>query len=102
MFWALSIVLANAIELYKAPFLWIPDLSIKDPYYILPILMAVGIIAHSLIQPIDPKQKLSAVFIGLFVASLLTSFAAGCLVYFVTSTFLGIIQSVVVRRFKLA
>jgi YidC/Oxa1 family membrane protein insertase len=99
IFWALSIILANAIELYKAPFLWIPDLSVKDPYYILPFLMAVSIIFHS--QAADPKQRFSTIFIGILVAALLSNIAAGCLVYIVTSTVLGIAQSMMVRRLKL-
>lgn len=102
IFWALSIILANAIELYKAPFLWIPDLSIKDPYYILPVLMALGIIIHSQNQALDAQKRMSSIFVGILVGSLLANFAAGCLVYLVTSTLLGILQSFVVKRFRLA
>ncbi|RYE50461.1 MAG: hypothetical protein EOP48_19715, partial [Sphingobacteriales bacterium] len=42
IFFALYQVLGHSIELYKAPFgLWIHDLSLKDPFYILPVLMGI-------------------------------------------------------------
>lgn len=99
VFWALSIVLANAIELYKAPFLWIPDLSVKDPYYILPVLMAFGIILHS--QSPDPKQRITSLVTAIFVAAIVSNLAAGLTLYIVVSTLLSIAQSFIVKQFKL-
>jgi YidC/Oxa1 family membrane protein insertase len=98
-FWALSIILSNAIELYKAPFLWIPDLTAPDPYYILPILMVIGIILHS--PAPDPKQQISSVVMGIVVGVLFANFAAGLALYFVVSTFLSVLQTTITKRFAL-
>ncbi len=59
IFWALYQVLGHSIELYQAPFaLWIHDLSLKDPYYVLPVLMGVTMFLQQKITPstLDPSQ----------------------------------------------
>ena len=53
LFIALNRVLSSSIEMYKAPFLWIPDLSGYDPYYILAILITVSMLVNALF--IDAK-----------------------------------------------
>lgn len=98
VFWALSIILANAIELYRAPFLWIPDLSSADPYYILPILVALSIIMHAPAQ--DPKQRVSSIIMGLMVGAFFVNFSAGLALYIATSTFIGVAQSFIVKRIR--
>ncbi len=98
IFWALSIILANAIELYKAPFLWIPDLSARDPYYILPILTAIAMILHNPTN--DPKQRVSSIAMALVVAAVVSSLSSGLALFTVVSTLLGVVQAVVVRRFN--
>ena len=100
VFWALSITLSNAIELYKAPFLWIPDLSVSDPYYILPIIMGVGIIFHS--PSTDAKQRIQSIFIAIFVAAIVSNLSAGLTLYIAVSTLLAIAQSFIVKQLNLA
>jgi YidC/Oxa1 family membrane protein insertase len=98
IFWALSIILANSIQLYKAPFLWIPDLTAQDPYYILPVLMVIAIILHS--QGVsDTKQRLSSVMMAFFVGAVVASFSAGLGIFMVVSTFLGVIQAQIMKAF---
>lgn len=97
IFWALSIILANAIELYRAPFLWIPDLSARDPYYILSILTAVAMILHSP-QTNDPKQRLSSIAMAFFVAALVSSLASGLALFMLVSTILGVLQAFSIRK----
>lgn len=99
IFWALSIVLSNSIELYQSPFLWIHDLSAPDPYYIFPLLVAVGTFFTSLAS--DPKQRISMMLMSIFVAFLLASFSAGLTLYIAISTLLGVAQSFIVKRLKL-
>ena len=99
LFIALSWVLGNSIELYKAPFLWIQDLSAADPYYILPILVGISMLFHNPTQAIDPKQKVSMIAMALIFAAFSANFSAGLVLYILTSTLLGIAQSSIARRF---
>lgn len=103
IFIALSRVLSSAIELYKAPFvLWISDLSVKDPFYVLPILIVIGMILQQLatVTSADPKQRLSSFAMALVVGAVTSSLAAGLALYICTFTFLGVAQTYIVRAFK--
>src|SRR5690606_29614810 len=58
-FFALYQVLLQSIELYRAPFIfWIHDLSVKDPFFVLPVLMGVTMFIQQKITPttMDPQQ----------------------------------------------
>jgi YidC/Oxa1 family membrane protein insertase len=101
IFWALSIILANAIQLYRAPFLWIPDLTARDPYYILPILIFVAMILHTIYSPsADPKQRISAIGMSLVVAAVLASFSSGLALFTIVSTLLGVAQAQLMKVLK--
>jgi YidC/Oxa1 family membrane protein insertase len=99
VFWALSIVLSNSIELYKVPFLWVRDLSAPDPYYIFPIVISIGTIFSS--RAADPKQRISMVIMGLVIGVLLSNFSAGLTLYIAVSTLLSVIQSFIAKRLNL-
>jgi YidC/Oxa1 family membrane protein insertase len=98
LFIALSWVLGNSIELYKAPFLWIKDLSAADPYYILPILLGITMLFHNPTQTVDPKQKISMFAMAIIFAAFTSNLSAGLVLYIFTSTLLGVIQSLIARR----
>lgn len=100
VFWALSIIVANAIELYKAPFLWIPDLSAHDPYYILPIACATGIAMSSFMGAVDYKKQMTSIFAALFLGALFTNLSAGLTLYLAVGTWLSILQGAIARRFS--
>lgn len=91
IFFALNRVLSNAIELYKAPFLWIPSLSSKDPYYILPILIGVSIIMHA--KSTDPRQRFTSYGMALLVAAVSSSLPAGLSLFIFVSSLLTVVQS---------
>lgn len=57
IFIALYNVLMVTVELKMVPFLWVQDLADKDPYYILPILMGVSMIAQQWITPSSDKTR---------------------------------------------
>ena len=60
VFIALYWVLLESVELRQAPFmLWIKDLSLQDPYYVLPILMGASMFGQQLLNPapMDPMQQ---------------------------------------------
>ncbi len=100
IFWALYQVLQNSIELKGAEFLfWIKDLSHKDPYYVLPIVMGGISLLNTYLSPgLDPNSKrtsmiLSAVFVFIFL-----NFPAGIVLYWLVYSLFGIIEH---RLYKL-
>ncbi|OGB84235.1 hypothetical protein A3F66_01490 [candidate division TM6 bacterium RIFCSPHIGHO2_12_FULL_32_22] len=104
VFFALQRVLSNAIELYKAPFLWIPNLSMPDPYYIFPILVGIGMIwsgfgSSSSLKKIDPKQKLMSYSMALVFTAITFSLSSGLVLYLVVNTLLMVIQNFLQNRF---
>lgn len=98
IFIGLQRVLSNAIELYKAPFLWIPDLSAPDPWFILPVLFAVSILL-TMSQSSDPKQMLTSGIFAIVAAALISSFSAGLTLYIAVSTLLGLAQTYTQKAF---
>lgn len=95
--WGLSVALSHSIELYKASFLWIPDLSLPDPYYILPILTGIAV----MLNPAgDSQQRLTSIVIGIFLMAFTANFSAGLTLYICVSTWLAIIQSYLVKRWN--
>jgi YidC/Oxa1 family membrane protein insertase len=101
IFVALSRVLSSSIELYRAPFFWIPDLSARDPYYILSILIVVAMAAQALTgQGVDNKQRISTLVMSLVVGAVTTSLAAGLSLYICTFTLLGVLQVPLMKWFK--
>ncbi len=97
LFIALSWVISNSIELFMAPFLWINDLSMPDPYYILPILVGLAMIFHA--PAADPKKRISSFAVAVLFAAFATTFSAGLGLYIFTSTALGVLQAQITKRF---
>lgn len=94
IFFALYRVLGQSIELYQAPFIgWIHDLSLKDPYYVLPILLAVSMFIQQKITPttMDPTQAKVMQFLPLIFALMMINLPAGLTLYIFINTLSGII-----------
>jgi YidC/Oxa1 family membrane protein insertase len=95
VFIALYWVLLESVELRQAPFiLWIQDLSVKDPYYILPIIMGFTMFIQQRLNPTppDPVQAKVMMFLPLFFTFLFSSFPAGLVVYWIVNNSLSILQ----------
>lgn len=101
IFFGLSRVLASSIMLYKAPFMWIPDLSAQDPYYILPGLVVAGMLFTAFTTPGDIKQKLPIIGMGVIFGAASTSFSAGLVLYIVVSVLLQSFQTKIFKLFRL-
>lgn len=100
VFIALYNVLMVTVELKGAPFvLWIKDLSDKDPYYILPILMGLSMVAQQFITPSTDKNQQMIMYImaAVFTFMFLT-FPAGLVLYWLTNNILGLAQSFIVNK----
>lgn len=100
LFFALSRVLSSSFELYQAPMLWIPDLSLRDPYFILPILVTLIMLAQDT-KTADPQQKMSKTVMAFVFGALTTSFSAGLTLYILASRVFGFIQAKIMNYFKL-
>lgn len=101
IFLALNRVLANSLDLYDAPFLWIPDLAAPDPYYILPLLVGASIIIHSMTTAnMDSKQKMTPVIIGAVIGAVMASLPSGLVIFIFASTALGALQVELIKMFK--
>lgn len=95
IFFALYQVIGQSIELYKAPFIfWIHDLSIKDPFYVLPVLMGITMFVQQKITPntLEPAQQKVMMFLPIFFSFLMISLPSGLTLYIFVSTIFGVLQ----------
>jgi len=98
-------MLAVAIDLRHAPWLWIHDLSARDPLFILPGLMVVSMIAMQRMTPqagMDPmQQKMMNWTMPLMMGFIFFNLAAGLNLYYAESNLIMIVQQSVMNRTKL-
>lgn len=95
VFIALYWVLLESVELRHAPFiLWIHDLSAKDPFYVLPILMGLTMFLQQKLSPTppDPMQAKVMMFLPVFFTFLFLQFPAGLVLYWTVNNSLSISQ----------
>ena len=95
VFIALYWVLLESVELRQAPFvLWIHDLSAKDPYYILPVVMGLTMLLQQRLSPAppDPTQAKVMMILPVVFTFLFISFPAGLVLYWVVNNSVSILQ----------
>jgi YidC/Oxa1 family membrane protein insertase len=101
-FIAVFAILTVSIEVRNAPFIgWIHDLSSQDPYYILPIVMCVTMIAQTALTPstADPIQKkIQYVMPVILTVIFFISAPAGLVLYWMVSNLVGVGQQYVINR----
>jgi YidC/Oxa1 family membrane protein insertase len=101
---ALYRAITISLDFRQASFLWLPDLSAPEPYFIhiLPILMAATMIVLQLITPApsaDPLQrKMMAVGMPLFMLYVLWSAPSGLLLYWLVGNIVGFAQQFLINR----
>lgn len=100
---ALFTTLRNSYELYGAPFTshFLTDLTIKDPTYLIPLLLGVSQVITSRLQPpaLDPaQQKMMVWFMPIFFTVIMLNYPAGLLLYIFTNNILTVVQQAVLRR----
>ena len=103
VFIALYNVLNNAIELRGAPFaFWLHDLSAKDPYYILPILMGLSMLAMQKMTPtsMDPKQNMMMMIMPVVLTFMFISLPSGLVLYFTVSNLLSMAQQIYINKYS--
>ena len=103
VFFALYQVLMNMIELRHAPFIfWLTDLSVKDPYYITPLVMGATMFIQQKLTPsqLDPIQQKIFLIMPVVFTFLFLSFPSGLVVYWLVNNLLTIAQQLSVNRTK--
>jgi len=104
VFISLFNVLYMSIDLRQAPFmLWVSDLSMQDPYYVLPVIMGVTMFIQQKITPttMDPAQAKMMLILPVGMTFLFINFPAGLVLYWLTNNTLTITQQLVTDRFLL-
>jgi len=101
VFLAFYWVLLESVEMRQAPFFgWIQDLSSKDPFFILPILMGFGMFAQFKLNPAppDPMQAKMFAFMPVIMTVMMAWFPSGLVLYWLTNTLLSIAQQWNINR----
>ncbi len=102
VFIALYWVLLESVELRQAPFiLWIDNLSVRDPYFVLPVLNAVFMIATQRLTPMagmDPLQRKMMNMMPVVFAVMFAFFPAGLVLYWATNAGLSLAQQLFITR----
>ncbi|HVY63470.1 MAG TPA: membrane protein insertase YidC [Gammaproteobacteria bacterium] len=94
-FFAFYWVLIESVEMRQAPFmLWINDLSSRDPYFVLPLLMGIAMFLQSRLSPAppDPMQARVMQIMPVAFSVMFAFFPAGLVLYWFTNTLLSILQ----------
>jgi YidC/Oxa1 family membrane protein insertase len=95
VFMGLYWVLVESVELRQAPWiLWYKDLSVMDPYFILPLIMGVSMFVQQKLNPppTDPMQQKIFQFMPIIFTVLFLFFPAGLVLYWVVNNVLSIAQ----------
>ena len=101
VFFAFYWVLLESVEMRQAPFLgWIQDLSAKDPWFVLPVIMAGAMFIQYKLNPAPPDPIQAKVFmiLPLVMSVTFAFFPAGLVLYWVTNTVLSIAQQWNINR----
>jgi YidC/Oxa1 family membrane protein insertase len=100
IFLALYYVLQAAVEMRGAPWLWVKDLSLADPFYILPALMVITMLIQTRLnpKPADPMQAKMMLWMPLVFGVTFFWFPAGLVLYWVVSNVFSIGQQWYMNR----
>lgn len=99
IFFALYQTLITSIEFRQANFIfWITDLSLKDPYYVLPISMGIMMLVQSLLATIDPRQKFMVIIMPIFMVYIFLNFPSGLQLYWFSYNILTLIEHIITKR----
>ena len=100
-FIALYWVLLSSVEMRNAPWIgWITDLSAKDPYFILPVLMTLTSLLQTWLNPTppDPMQAKMMWIMPLVFSVMFFVFPAGLVLYWLTNNILSIAQQYLINK----
>ncbi len=100
--WALYFVFQNTIEFRGVHFLWLPDISLRDPYYITPIVMGASMFLLSWIgmrsAPPNPQSKMMSYMMPAMFTVMFLNFASGLNLYYAVQNIAALPQQWIVSR----
>ena len=99
---ALYFVFQNTIEFRGVPFLWLPDISLKDPFYITPVLMGVSMFVMTWIgsrnMPPNPQAKMMMYMMPVMLTVFFLNLASGLNLYYAVQNVAAIPQQWLLAR----
>jgi YidC/Oxa1 family membrane protein insertase len=100
---ALFFVFQNAIELRGVPFLWLPDLSAKDPLFLLPAMLALSMfliqwITYKSMPQDNPQMKMMMWFMPIFLGVIFLNFPSGLNLYYASMNVATLPQQVLIAN----
>ena len=101
VFIALYWALLESVELRQAPFiLWINDLSVMDPYFVLPLIMGASMLIQQKLNPAppDPIQAKVMMVLPIVFTVFFAFFPAGLVLYWVVNNILSITQQYIITK----
>lgn len=103
VFIALYWVLMESVQLRHAPFiLWINDMSVMDPYYVMPVLMGASMYLMQKMQPVsptmDPMQQKMMQMMPVFMTVFFVFFPAGLVLYWLMNNLISISQQLYITN----
>lgn len=102
VFIALYNVLRTSVELYQAPFaFWITDLSLKDPYFVTPILLTIAMYISQKLTPTtatDPMQQKMMQLMPIIFGAMMVTLPSGLTLYMLTNSVAGIFQQIILNK----
>ncbi len=101
IFISLYWVLLESVELRQTSFLWVPDLSRPDPYFILPVLNGIFMIITQRLMPtagMDPMQRKIMMWLPVVFAFLFALFPAGLVLYWATNAGVSLAQQAYILK----
>jgi YidC/Oxa1 family membrane protein insertase len=101
VFIALYWVLQGTVEMRNAPWIgWITDLSVQDPYYVLPLIMGVTMFIQTKLNPAppDPLQAKIMLMMPILFTGMFLFFPAGLVLYWTVNNLLSIAQQWQITR----
>ncbi|MGI9952446.1 YidC/Oxa1 family membrane protein insertase [Moorellaceae bacterium AZ2] len=90
-----------SVNMEHATFLWVPNLGKPDPYFVLPVLVAVTTFLQqrvSMVNPQDQSQRTMLIVMPLLIGWMSTQFSAGLALYWVVFSLMGIGEQWILRR----
>lgn len=97
-FFALSRLLSSAFELYRAPWLWVPDLSAADPYYVLPAIVFVAMVVHA--TTVEAEQRVTFIIISVVATAIAANVSAGLALYIAVTALMGSVQQLFEKGYR--
>tara|TARA_B100001758_G_scaffold34201_1_gene25471 strand:- start:1934 stop:2434 length:501 start_codon:yes stop_codon:yes gene_type:complete len=94
-------VLLESVEMRQAPFIfWLTDLSSRDPFFVLPLMMAGAMLIQTKLNPApaDPMQAKVMQIMPIMFSVMFAFFPSGLVLYWVTNTILSIMQQWLINK----